>query len=110
MAFIHATPTRAGRMSMAYIQLMQVLINLLLLLAPFALYSALGSLSIPMTGLLTFFFYGLLELAKSFLDPFGNEGFPQQNIHVDVLVSELNFVAATRWVNARKSLPPIEKG
>ena len=47
----------------------------------------------------------LLELSKSFLDPFGNEGYPGQNIRVDVLVSELNFGAASRWVRAGQALP-----
>jgi hypothetical protein len=58
-----------------------------------------------LTGLLTVFFKGLLELSKSFLDPFGTEGFPGQNIRVDVLVSELNFGAGSRWVYAGESLP-----
>ena len=63
----------AGRMPLAYVQLVQVLIDSLVLLAPFSLYPELGSLAIPATGLLTLFFKGLLELSKSFLDPFGNE-------------------------------------
>ena len=56
------------------VQLVQVIIDSLVVLSPFALYPELGSLSIPATGLLTLFFKGLLELSKSFLDPFGNEG------------------------------------
>ena len=56
-------------------------------------------------GLLTLFYKGLLELSKSFLDPFGNEGYPGQNIRVDVLVSELNFGAGGRWVKAGRRLP-----
>jgi hypothetical protein len=95
----------AGRMPLAYVQLVQVLVDSLVYLAPFALYSELGTLSVVLTGLLTFFFKGLLELSKSFLDPFGNEGFPGQNIRVDVLVSELNFGAASRWVKAAESCP-----
>jgi hypothetical protein len=81
----------AGRMPLAYVQLMQVLVDSLVVLAPFALYPELGTVSIPLTGLLTLFFKGLLELSKSFLDPFGTEGFPGQNIRVDVLVSELTL-------------------
>ena len=57
--------------------------------------------------MLTLFFKGLLELSKSFLDPFGNEGFPGQNIRVDVLVSELNFGARSRWVQAGQAVPPL---
>jgi len=95
----------AGRMPLAYVQLVQVLVDSLVVLAPFALYPELGSLTVPATGLLTLFFKGLLELSKSFLDPFGNEGYPGQNIRVDVLVSELNFGAASRWVQAGAMLP-----
>jgi hypothetical protein len=79
-------------------QLVQVLVDTLVWLAPISLYSSLGSLSIPAVGLLTLFFKGLMELSKSFLDPFGNEGYPAQNIRIDVLVSELNFGASSRWV------------
>ena len=46
-----------------------------------------------------------MDLSKSFLDPFGIEGYPGQNIRVDVLVSELNFGSARRWVNAGSSVP-----
>ena len=95
----------AGRMPLAYVQLVQVLVDSLVLLAPFALYPELGSPSIPLAGLLTLFFKGLLELSKSFLDPFGVEGYPGQNIRVDVLVSELNFGSASRWVKAGSAVP-----
>ena len=95
----------AGRMPLAYVQLVQVLVDSLVLLAPLALYAQLGRLAIPLCGLLTLFFKGLLELSKSFLDPFGNEGFPGQNIRVDVLVSELNFGAQSRWSAAGAVLP-----
>ena len=98
----------AGRMPLAYVQLVQVLVDSLCFLAPLALYAELGSLSIPLAGLLTLFFKGLLELSKSFLDPFGNEGSPGQNIRVDVLVSELNFGAASRWSAAGAVLPDVD--
>lgn len=91
---------RAGRMPLAYVQLVQVMVDTLIVLSPFALYAELGSLSIPLVGILTLFFRGLLKLSKSFLDPFGVEGFAEQNIRVDVLVSELNFGAAKRWIRA----------
>jgi hypothetical protein len=95
----------AGRMPLAYVQLVQVLVDSLVYLAPFALYAQIGTLSIPLVGLLALFFKGLFELSKSFLDPFGVEGFPDQNIRVDVLVSELNFGAGSRWVKAGAVLP-----
>ena len=96
---------QAGRMPLAYVQLVQVLVDSLVWLSPISLYSRLGGLSIPFCGLLTLFFKGLLELSKSFLDPFGCEGFPGQNIRVDVIVSELNFGAESRWFSAAKIIP-----
>ena len=96
---------RAGRMPLAYVHLVQVLVDSLVVVAPFALYPEVGSFSIPLVGLLTLFFRGLLSLSKSFLDPFGVEGFEGQNIRVDVLVSEINFGAGQRWINAAKRLP-----
>ena len=98
----------AGRMPLAYVQLVQVLVDSLVWLAPIALYAELGLISVPLTGLLTFFYKGLLRLSKSFLDPFGVEGSPSQNIRVDVLVSELNFGAGSRWVKAGEVLPDID--
>jgi len=91
---------RAGRMPLAYVQLVQVMVDTLVILSPFALYPELGTLSIPLVGILAVFFRGLLKLSKSFLDCFGVEGFAAQNIRVDVLVSELNFGAARRWIRA----------
>lgn len=91
---------RAGRMPLVYVHLVQVMVDSFVMLAPFALYTELGRLSIPLVGILTLFFRGLLKCSKSFLDPFGVEGFTEQNIRVDVLVSELNFGAAKRWVRA----------
>eukprot|EP00970_Alexandrium_tamarense_P010291 scaffold2066_cov172-Alexandrium_tamarense.AAC.8 len=95
----------AGRMPMAYVQVMEVLVDTLCVLAPLALYTKMGTFNIVSTGLLTLFFKGLLELSKSFLDPFGREGYTAHNIRVDVLVSELNFGASSRWVQAGDALP-----
>ena len=92
----------AGRMPLAYVQLVQVLVDSLVALAPLALYPEAGSLSIPLAGLLTLFFKGLLELSKSFLDPFGVEGYPGQNIRVAAW-SECPLPAALC------SHPPLQK-
>jgi len=95
----------AGRMPMAYVQFMEVLVDTLVFLAPLALYVKMGTFNIVSTALLTLFFKGLLELSKSFLDPFGREGYRAHNIRVDVLVSEMNFGASSRWVDAGDALP-----
>jgi hypothetical protein len=87
-------------------QLLQVLTDSLVILSPLAIYPELGSLSVPATMLLCYFFKGQLELSKSFLDPFGTESVTKgQNIRVDVLVSELNFGANSRWRQAGSALP-----
>jgi hypothetical protein len=96
---------RAGRMPLAYVQFVQVLVDSLVIVSPFALYPMVGMLSIPLAGLFALFFRGLLGLCKSFLDPFGVEGYEEQCIHVDVLVSELNFGAAKRWISAGGFVP-----
>ena len=95
----------AGRMPMAYVQVMEVFVDTLTFLAPLALYTKMGTFNIISSGLLTLFFKGLLELSKSFLDPFGREGYRAHNIRVDVLVSELNFGASSRWIDAGDALP-----
>eukprot|EP00986_Skeletonema_menzelii_P010580 scaffold5194_cov144-Skeletonema_menzelii.AAC.3 len=95
----------AGRMPMAYVQVMEVFVDTLTILAPLALYTKMGTFNIISSGLLTLFFKGLLELSKSFLDPFGREGYRAHNIRVDVLVSELNFGASSRWIDAGDALP-----
>ena len=95
----------AGRMPMAYVQVMEVFVDTLTVLAPLALYTKMGTFNIISSGLLTLFFKGLLELSKSFLDPFGREGYRAHNIRVDVLVSELNFGASSRWIDAGDALP-----
>lgn len=57
----------AGRMPLAYVQLVQILVDTVVWLAPVSLYSGLGALSIPLGALLTLFFKGQLEVCKSFL-------------------------------------------
>ena len=53
---------RAGRMPLAYVQLVQVLVDSLVLASPFALYPSVGILSIPLAlvGSCVLFFRGLL--------------------------------------------------
>ena len=62
-----------------------------------------GVLCIVLSGVLTIFFRGLLELSKSFLDPFGNaernhdDDF-RQSISTDALISEASACACTMRV------------
>ena len=78
------------------------------MLAPFALWPKVGAVDIVLSAGLTFFYQGLLELSKSFLDPFGIEG-TEQNIRMEVLLSEVNG-GITRWTSAGAVLPAQESG
>ena len=105
-----------ARMPLAYVHLVHLLTDSLLIVAPVALYSQVGVLSVPLSGLLTIFFRGLLELSKTFLDPFGNaesydeiddqngSGQPRQAIRTDALICEVNS-ASTRWWRGAERLP-----
>lgn len=94
-----------GRIPMAYVIAVEIIVDILVLLSPLALFCSMGALSIPASGLFTLFFKGLLNLSKSFLDTFGIEGYSLHNVRVDVLVSEVNFATSQRWVTAGDMLP-----
>jgi len=103
-----------ARMPLPYVHLVQLLVDSLLVYAPIALYPQLGVLSVPVSGILTLFFHGLLDLSKAFLDPFGNaevvakDGLDTpsraQTIRTDALISEVNS-ASTRWWRGAERLP-----
>ena len=59
-------------------QFVQTLVDILVFLAPFALYPKVGAWSVPLAALLAYFYCGLLELSKSFFDIFGREGYLEQ--------------------------------
>jgi len=84
----------AARMPLSYVHFTHFLVDSLLLLAPFALYPKMGVFSIFVTGVITLFYRGLLELSKSLLDPFGNKRVSDKyfaaDINIDVLIAESN--------------------
>lgn len=84
------TTDKAGRMPLAYVHLVQLLVDTLTCLTAPALYPKIGIISVALTALLTLFYRGLLELSKSFLDAFGLRTPGEQPIEVDVLMSEVN--------------------
>ena len=84
--------------------LVQILVDSLLVLAPLALYPRLGLLAAPLAGMATVFYRGFLELSKSFLDPFGNDDSLSENLQVDCLVTEINN-GSERWTNGARKLP-----
>ena len=94
------------RMPLAYTHFVQVLVDAFVFLAPVALYSTLGDMSLVCVGIITLFYTGLLNLAKIFLDPLDNENFSGNSFDMDigVLVRESNE-GSTRWKNAGARLP-----
>lgn len=95
-----------GRMPLAYVHFVQVMVDIFLFCAPLALYSELGAFSIVSVGILTFFYTGLLDLAKVFLDPLDNEDYCEGSVYMDlgVLIRESN-AGSIRWMNGASSLP-----
>eukprot|EP00980_Cylindrotheca_fusiformis_P026116 scaffold15397_cov93-Cylindrotheca_fusiformis.AAC.2 len=64
----------SGRMPLPYIQVVQILLDVFILLAPLAQYPDLGILTIFSVGIITLFYSGLFLLALIFLDPLDREG------------------------------------
>jgi len=92
------------RMPLAYVHIVQVLVDFLLMLAPAALYPKMGLMAVPLSGVIVFFYRGLLELSKSFLDPWGNDGSEAQNVNIDVLLAEVHKDTSL-WANAGQCAP-----
>ena len=96
----------AGRMPLPYVHLVQILVDTLVVISPLALYSELGDYSVIAVAILTFFYNGLLNLAKIFLDPLNNEKYCGNSIFMDlgVLIRESN-TGSLGWKNAGAKLP-----
>lgn len=96
----------SGRMPLAYVQLVQLLVDTFVISSPVALYASLGEASIIAVGLVTLFYTGLNNLAKIFLDPLNNEEFCENSIFMDigVLIRETNSIS-TEYVKAGAKLP-----
>jgi hypothetical protein len=94
----------AARMPLAYIHLVQLLVDCLLSFAPFALYPKLGVLTALLCPVLVIFYRGFLQLSKSLLDPFGNEDSLAENFNVFTLICETN-AASFRWYGMLEELP-----
>ena len=91
------------RMTLAYVQLVHILSDGLVLFTPFALLHSVGSFSVVCgTAVVTLFHASIVTLAKLFLDPFNNEveqrgGDPGiGGIEVQTLMQETN-VGSERW-------------
>jgi hypothetical protein len=101
-------------MPLAYVQLVQILTDGLILSTPFALVHALGGRAsfgvVCGTAVVTLFHSSIVMLAKLFLDPFNNEvesrgGDPGiGGIEVDTLLQQTN-VGSERWRRSAASVP-----
>ncbi|CAJ1967382.1 unnamed protein product [Cylindrotheca closterium] len=95
----------AGRMPLAYVHFVEVLVDSFLICAPIAKYSELGIFSVLLTGVLSFFYHGLLVLAKVFLDPLDNERYKVGCVYLDlaVLLRESN-VGIDKYIDAAETI------
>jgi len=95
------------RVPLAYVHFVQLLTDAFIVLCPFALFPEMGGWSIIATGLLTLFYQGLLNLAKSFLDPMDNEDGTRMkgdSLNLDCLIAQTNGGSAN-WAHAAG--PPL---
>ncbi len=91
-----------------YVHFTHCLVDMLLFLAPYALYPRLGLFSVPMTGVIALFYRGLLELSKSFLDPFGNRRVSLSGLSADIGIATLmgeSNAGSLIWPQGVQSLP-----
>lgn len=96
-----------GRIPIVYAHFVQLIVDIFLALAPFALYCELGFWSIPAVGILNIFYSGMLDLSKILLDPLDNDNFYKDsavNMDVGVLIRESN-AGSNRWMTGLEKLP-----
>lgn len=80
-----------ARCPLAYVHLVQLLVDSFLLITPFAALGQMGWFSVPATFLLSLFFSGLMDLSKMLYDPLDNEVFGDiDNIQIDTVIQEIN--------------------
>ena len=98
--------TLAGRIPLAYVHFVQVLVDTFLVTAPVALYAETGLWSAFSVGVLTLFYSGLLDLAKIFLDPLDNSQLFNDSVNCDigVLIRQVN-AGSKRWKQGAAMLP-----
>lgn len=102
----------SGRMPLAYVQLVQILTDFLVLSTPFALAHSLGGLAVVSgTAVVTLFHSSIVNLAKYFLDPLNNEVEQRGGdsgiggIDCRTLIQETNL-GSERWRKSSAWVPP----
>jgi len=105
------TDDLTGRMPLAYVQLVQILTDTLILFTPIALIPSVGPFGVIIgTAVVTLWYSSIVTLAKLFLDPLNNEmkergGDPGiGGVQVSTLLQETNL-ASERWRRISSSLP-----
>lgn len=96
-----------ARIPLAYVHFVQVMVDTMLLCAPFACYKDMGYFAIAAVGIITIFFVGLVDLSKVMLDPLDNEDYNDGviDINVGVFIRESNN-GSVRFLNGAEHLPP----
>lgn len=99
-----------GRMPLAYIHFVHMLVNIFVLLSPISLFEAYSFWSVLIVGLITMFYKGIFVLSKMFLDPVDNDKEHQYGnwqtvgFDVGVLIREATN-KGTAYIECAKSLP-----
>ena len=110
--YVHIFAALSGRAPSAYVQLVQIMTDVLVGLTPFALMHSVGGIGAVLgTGLTTLFYSSILVLAKMLLDPFDNDrygGGGGISINVATLLQEVN-VDSERWRKAATYIPSVAK-
>jgi len=100
----------SGRMPLAYVQLVQVMTDILVSLTPLALIHSVGGIGAMLgTGVTTLFYSSTVVLAKMLLDPFDNDSYGGGggiSINVATLIQETN-VGSERWLKGVEWVPHI---
>jgi hypothetical protein len=101
----------SGRMPLAYVHLVQILTDLLVLATPFALAHSVGGFgAILGSAVITLFHSSIVNLAKLFLDPLNNEAEQRGGdpgiggISVATLLQETN-IGSERWRRCATNVP-----
>jgi hypothetical protein len=94
-----------ARCPLAYVHLVQLLVDSFLLMTPFAALGQMGWFSVAATFLLSLFFSGLMDLSKMLYDPLDNEVFGDiDNIQIDTVIQEINN-GSRRFASTGSLLP-----
>ena len=99
-----------GRMPLAYVHFVEVLVTFFIISAPFALFPLSGYWAVLSVGILTLFYAGVLDLAKMLLDPLDNDGVHRKSFYetpsfdVGVLIRE-NNASSVSCNKARTMMP-----